>query len=102
MNVPEVIDLTDEAVLSGLGVTQDELIQVPDWTRLDALDRPAAYELPQSIGELAFTAGCAAILCPSARATAGRTAVVFTTNLKRVGGVLRTMNLFTEREHRLP
>lgn len=63
---------------------------------------PAAYELPQAIGELSFTAGRGGILCPSARATTGRYMICFTTNLKQVGGVLRTVNPFTEREHRPP
>jgi hypothetical protein len=42
------------------------------------------------------------ILCPSARATTGRYMICFTTNLKQVDGVLRTVNPFTEREHRPP
>jgi hypothetical protein len=56
VNVPDVIDLTAEAVLGSLDIRRDELIQMPDWSRLDALGRPAAYELPQSIGEQAFIA----------------------------------------------
>lgn len=101
-DVPGVLDLTAQSVRRELGVSTADLVGIPDWTVLDALGRPAAYELPQCIGEVAYHAGLAGVLYRAARATGGTNLVVFTDHLARVGGSLRATNPFTGTERRLP
>lgn len=101
-DVPEVLDLTDEDVREELGVSREELVVVPDMRALDTFGRPAAYELPQCIGELLFLSGAAGVLYPAARATAGTNVAIFTSHLDRVCGSLRAEDPVTGLERRLP
>jgi hypothetical protein len=102
VDVPRVVDLTDAGIRKRLRVTRAEIVQTPDWTRLDAWMRPLEYELPQLIGELACLADYGGVKYPAARATAGSNLVVFTGSLAKISGTIRTTNPFTGTIHRLP
>ncbi len=101
-DVPEVVDLTDARVRRRLKVSKRDIVEVPDWTKLDALGRPAAYELTQCIGELAFRSGAGGVLFPSSRATRGKNLAIFTDNLAAVGGRVHATDPFTGTAHELP
>lgn len=100
--LPEVLDLADHRLRRRLGIRKADLTAVPDWTVLDVHGRPLAYELPQSIGELAYNAGLGGIRYPSAHATRGVNLVVFTDHLALVGGRIRAEDPFTGSIQSLP
>lgn len=100
--VPRILDLTDSLIWRRLRVRKRDLTVVPDWTALDASNRPQAYELPQAIGELAYHAGLGGILYPSAHATLGVNLVIFPARLVTVGGHLHAENPITGAAQSLP
>lgn len=97
-----VLDLVDPAVRDHLGISEHEITRPPDWSILDAWDRPLEYELTQCIGELAHRAGCDGLRFPAARRIGGMNLVVFTRRLARTGGSLTASDPFTGATHSIP
>lgn len=85
VDLPDVVDLTDAAILGALAVSEDDLIEEFVPLQRDALGRFPGYELPQCLGELANDLGIGAFLCSSAPSRAvgsgGKNLVIFTDHL---------------------
>lgn len=101
-HLPDVLDLTNDAVRTALGVTLADLTHPNDPLILDAAGRSPSYELPQFLGEIAHELGIGAILFPSSPASAGVNVVIFTDHLAATGGWYETTDPVTERAERWP
>lgn len=100
--VERVLDLVDPAVRGHVGISEHEITRLPDWSVLDAWERPLQYELTQCIGELAHRAGCDGVRYPAVRRIGGMNLVVFTRRLARTGGSLAASDPFTGASHTIP